>query len=355
MKKALSILIIILTFSLCIFTLTACGDNANNDNGGNPPKYGELLECIATKGLVFKLINNNTEYKVSHYNGTSTEVYIPSTYYNLPVTSIGDEAFIGCTSLTSIEIPNSVTSIGYGAFSGCRSLTSIEIPDSVTSIGAWAFNYCSSLTSIEIPDSVTSIGYSAFLYCWSLTYNIKDNLKYLGNNDNKYLYLSGVENTITTATIDSSCKFIGDYAFSGCYSLESIEIPNSVTSIGDGAFAYCSSLTSIIVDENNKNYKTIDGNLYSKDGKILMQYAIGKTATSFEIPNSVTSIGNYAFSGCDSLTSIEIPNSVTSIGDWAFSDCDSLTIYCKAESQPSGWNSNWNSSNRPVVWGYKGN
>ena len=110
---------------------------------------------------------------------------------------------------------------------------------------------------------------------------------------------------------------IGSYAFYHCSSLTSIEIPSSVTSIGSYAFYGCSSLTSI------------------------------------EIPSSVTSIGGWAFSSCSSLTSIVIPSSVTSIGSYAFADCRSLTIYCEVSSKPSGWDTNWNVSNCPVVWNYK--
>ena len=208
------------------------------------------------------------------------------------VTSIGDSAFYKCSSLTSVTIGNSVTSIGSRAFYNCSSLTSITIPNSVTSIGDYAFSDCSSLTSITIPNSITSIGDYAFSGCSSLT----------------------------SITIPNSVTSIGSYAFSDCSSLTSITIPNSVTSIGVGAFNNCSSLTSIT------------------------------------IPNGVTSIGYYTFYGCSSLTSMTIPNSVTSIGDYAFNNCSGLkTIYCEAESQPSGWHSNWKGDcSATVVWGYKG-
>ena len=125
--------------------------------------------------------------------------------------------------------------------------------------------------------------------------------------------------------IPGSVTSIGDCAFCYCKSLTSITIPDSVTSIGESAFSCCNSLTSIKVDKNNQYYKSIDGNLYSKDGKKLIHYAIGKTATSFVIPSGVTRIGDDAFSHCKSLTSITIPGSVTSIGFWAFCACRSLT------------------------------
>ena len=250
-----------------------------------------------------------------YYCTSLTSIVIPDS-----ATSIGDEAFYCCTSLTSIVIGNSVTSIGDYAFYGCSSLTSIVIPDSVTCIGDYAFLGCDSLTSIVIPDSVTIIGDWAFSYCESLTSVV------IGNRVTSIGAWAFYKCTsLTSVEIGNSVTSIGYRAFSSCDSLTSVEIGDGVTSIGDYAFSYCDSLTSIEVDADNQYYKSIDGNLYSKDGKTLIQYTIGKTDTSFKVPSGVTSIGDYAFYNCKSLTSIVIPDSVTSIGYEVFFNCTSLT------------------------------
>ena len=222
------------------------------------------------------------------------------------VTSIGDNAFCYCTGLTNVTIPESVTSIGSYAFSGCTGLTSITIPESVTSIEDWAFRGCTGLTSITIPESVTSIGGYAFAGCTGLT-NI---------------------------TIPESVTSIGGAAFSGCTGLTSITIPESVTSIGSYAFGGCTGLTSINVDKNNPNYCSQNGVLFTKDMKSINCVPAGKTG-EYSIPNSVTSIGDGAFSRCTGLTSITIPESVTSIGGGAFESCTNIkTIYCRSQEPP---------------------
>ena len=286
------------------------------------------------------------------------------------VTSIGDSAFRGCSSLTEITLPfvgASKNATGYqsvfGYIFGYTTITSYltisgatyqywessssssytyyhyYIPTSLkkvtitggTSIGEYAFYHCSSLTSVVIPDSVTSIGNRAFSGCSSLTsVYITDitawckisGLYYLMyGTSSKKLYLNN--ELITDLVIPDSVTSIGNYAFAWCNSLTSITIPDSVTSIGNSAFYDCSSLTSIEVSKNNTAYKSIDGNLYSKDGKTFIQYAIGKTDSEFIIPDSVTNIGD-SFRNCSSLTSVVIGESVTSIGSDAFYNCSSL-------------------------------
>ena len=292
-------------------------------------------------------LGNNTNKYIALIKVKSTNITICNIFYNCKL--IADDAFRGCSKLTNVTIPDSVISIGNYAFSDCSSLTSVIIGNGVTSIGNHVFEDCNGLANITIPDSITSIGYSAFEGCSKLHYNEYDNAYYLGNNTNKYFALIKVKsNNTTRCNIFKNCKVIadnafydysgltsiiipdsvtsiGDYAFSGCSGLKSVTIGNGVTYIGDYAFGYCSGLTSITVDRRNKYFTSIDNNLYNKDKTKLIRYAIGKIDSSFVIPDSVTSIGDYAFGYCSGLISITIPDSVISIGDYVFYGCNGLT------------------------------
>ena len=284
--------------------------------------------CSSLTAIDVEVGNNNyTSVNGVLFNKDKTELICyparkTDKSYNIPdsVTSIGDSAFYGCTSLTSIRIPNGVTSIGESAFDGCINLTSITIPNSVTSIGGDAFEGCTSLTSITIPNGVTKICASAFSGCTSLTsITIPNSVTEIGS----WAFYGCT--SLTSITIPDGVTSIGYRAFSGCTSLTSITIPNSVTSIGNWAFESCTSLTTIDVEIGNNNYTSVNGVLFNKDKTELICYPAGKTDKSYNIPDSVTSIGDWAFSGCTSLTSITIPNSVTEIGEHAFYNCTSLT------------------------------
>ena len=226
---------------------------------------------------------------------------------NIPnsVTTIGDEAFSGCSALTNITIPDNITSIGENAFAYCSALKNIIIPDSVTNVGSGAFACCTGLTNITIPNSVMSIGDSTFSNCSKLSdITISNNVTSIGNS---VFYRCA---SLTNITIPNSVTTIGDNAF--CETgLTNIVIPDSTTSIGYYAFAYCNKLTSVTIGNGVTN--------------IGFGAFTNCNLTNITIPNSVTSIEGSAFSGCQGLTSITIPDSVTSIGNWAFDNCFSLT------------------------------
>lgn len=286
------------------------------------------------------------EITIVKYNGTKSNVEIPSYVDDKKVISIADKAFYKHYGLISVTMPNDITSIGYGAFWGCSNLTSIEIPNSVTSIGNYAFNECYMLIIYcEEKRRPFEWGYSWDEDCttiWDCKNNKKDENGYEYGIVDKFHYgfkdglakirqwttnIMGtivIPSEITYNGVSYSVTSIGDYAFSGCSSLTSIEIPNSVTSIGRSAFYNCNSIMSITVDNNNQNYSSQDGILYNK-AKTEIVYVPLTITGNLTIPSSVTSIGDYAFRGCSKLTSIEIPSGVTSIGSSAFENCGKLT------------------------------
>ena len=213
----------------------------------------------------------NGEVTITGVNTSiSGDITIPSTLGGYPVTSIGDYAFFRCFELTSVTIPYSVTRIGYYAFNYCYALESVTMGNNVTIIGDGAFAYCAELNSITIPDSVESIGNGAFYWCDSLT---------------------------------------------------GINIPDNVESIGNEVFYCCDNLTDISVNSSNKFFCDIDGVLFNKSKTEIICYPEGKSATSYDIPESVTNIARGAFYWCDSLEDVTIPDSVESIGEEAFYCC----------------------------------
>ena len=320
------------------------------------------------------------------YNCKSlTSVTIPDS-----VTSISESAFEDCKSLTSATIPDSVTSIGDYAYHGCYftsenfvnnsnvelddsskptivdtdaggfcikdnvlvnmrpayAIGEVTIPNSVIIFGYSAFDSCESLISVTIPDSVTCIDDRTFSSCTSLTsievsgnnknYSSNDGVLFNKNKSRLITYPAG--KTDSKYVMPNSVISIDDDAFDSCINLKSVTIPNSVTSIDSGAFSNCISLTSLEVSGNNKNYSSTDGVLFNKDKSELITYPAGKTDSEYAIPNSVTSIGNYAFACSTNLTSVSIPNSVTSIGYDTFEDCTSLTSVTIPDSVTSiGW------------------
>lgn len=261
--------------------------------------YNSALSDTAQTDLDYLKFTKNEDNTITITNclADAVKINIPKEIGGLPVTTIGENTFSDCGSLTSVTIPNSVTSIGDYAFSGCP-LTNVIIPDSVTSIGIGIFSGCSSLASITIPDNVTAIGNFAFYNC-------------------KCLINITISNNVTT---------IGEHAFSGCGGLTSVTVPDSVTSIGEYAFNNCNSLENVYISDmtawcNIEFDDTLSNPMYYADNL----YLNNELLTNLLIPDSVTSISDYAFYNCSNLTSITIPDSVTSIGWGAFEKCSGLT------------------------------
>ena len=340
-KKYLLLILTVLSLTFGCFALASCD------------LFGGTLDANATKGIAYKI---NEDGKTASVVGseagistlTLTDVVISSTYNGKPVTSIGEDAFRDCESLTSVVIPDSVTTIGDYAFYDCSSLTSITVdednqydksidgnlytkdgktlvqypigktatqftvPDGVTTIGYYAFYDCSSLTSIDIPDSVTTIGGYAFCLCTSLkSAVIPDSVTTIGQGAFQMC------TSLWSVVIGDGVTTIGVYAFNSCTSLSSVVIPDSVTSIGYGAFQMCRNLTSVVI-----------GDSVTTIGASAFEYC--DSLTSVVIPDSVTTIGGYAFRDCGSLKSVVIGDSVTTIGEDVFKKCYSLTkVYYK--------------------------
>ena len=235
------------------------------------------------------------------------------------VTSIGSYAFFGCKNMASVTFPRGITAIGSCAFERCTGLTSVAVPEGAATIGSYAFMYCDNLTSVTIPESVTSIGGSVFYNCTSLT----------------------------SITIPESVTSIGTNAFDSCKSLTSINIPRSVKAIGEGAFSGCSSLTDVSITDLDAWCRIDFGNYSatpmryaqnirlngSKIASVTVPEGITELKYTFygfkdlirvTLPESLTSVGNYAFGDCTSLVGVNISGGVTTIGDCAFSRCSSL-------------------------------
>ncbi len=326
----------------CNYTVKEIGNSAFSSNSSLTSVT--IPNCVITIGnLSFNgcssltsvtIPNSVSSIGASAFYGCSSlnSITIPNS-----VTKIGSSTFYGCRSLISVTIPNSVTSIGVSAFYGCSGLTSVTIPNSVTSIGNSVFYGCSSLTSVTIPNSVTSIGPGAFSGCSKLSLYVDcktiEESSFKGSSIKKLTVgknvtkinpsaFEGCKN-LTSVTIGNGITSLWGRVFKDCTSLVSVTIPNSVTYIDIFAFDGCTSLTSVHITDLEAWCKiSFDSNPLSYAHHLFLN---GTEIKDLVIPNSVTSIGDRAFSGCSSLTSVTIPNSVTSIGGSAFYGCSSLT------------------------------
>ena len=361
-----------------------CPGTPNNNScwSGFTQPTGEITlpETVQHDGITYSVTSIDS-YAFCHCSDLTGNITIPNS-----VTTIGDYAFSNCYQLTGdLIIPNSVVSIGYYAFGYCDGFTgSLIIGNSVTSIGEKAFKHCFCLTcDLIIPNSVTSIGHEAFSFCRKLTSTtIPNSVTYIGENpfmgckgleqiiveSGNPVYdsrgncnaiiktstnqlISGCKNSIIpnsvtsigemafwsidlpAITIPNSVIYIYEDAFSYCTQLTSITIPNSVIGIHVNPFSGCSGLEQITVEPGNPIYDSRD-NCNAIINTITNELVSG--CKNSIIPNSVTSIGIFAFVNCTSLSSITIPSSIISISSQAFSNCSGLTsITVLSETPPS--------------------
>lgn len=367
------------------------------------PLLAVSLKAASVNDLTFTLDGSGTQYSVTACNTLAEGgLDIPSFYNSLPVTSIGRRAFLYCSNLTSITIPDSVTLIDSYAFTLCQSLSSIIIPDGVTIINRETFAGCTSLTSVSLPTTLNAIRYGAFLDCPNLptieipdsvteyetaatnaTIEYIDEIGYIfsanrvnayvvdfsnvtssgvvipaiiegatvrsvtGNQDNSSIYDFESNNTvITSITLPETVGYIGTYGFlhwtalttinfpenltslvwftfAGCSSLTSVNIPENLTDIDTTALYKCSSLSEITVSADNPVYTSLDNSIYNKTLTTLVRSR--SNVTDISLPNSVTTIGGNAYSGCLELTNITIPETITTVGLYSFGFCSNLT------------------------------
>jgi uncharacterized repeat protein (TIGR02543 family) len=299
-------------------------------NGDGELNYAEAA-AVTDLGTVFKDNDNITTFnELQYFTGLTfigerafynceglTSVIIPNS-----VTTLNQYAFAFCYYLTSVGLPNSLTTIGNYAFESCFRLNSIIIPNTVMTIGNWAFYDCSGLVSLEIPASVTSIGNYAFCYCTGLaqiTVAAANGVFDSRNNCNAIIETStntlrfGCKNSFIPNTVTA----LGTNAFLDM-DIISVHIPQSVTSIGTKAFGGCSLLEQITVAQNNPVFDS------RNNCNAIVETSTNKLVVGCKntiIPNTITTIGDYAFYNCEGLTSIVVPNSVTTLNQYAFAFC----------------------------------
>ena len=335
------------------YTVTAIGEKA-------------FYDCLKLKSIYLpETITSIGDYAFYDCRDL-TSINIPNS-----VTSIGYSAFDNCSLLTSIDIPNGVSQIKDNTFRRCTELTSVTFPSTVTSIGRSIFYDCPNLTAVTIPENVNFIGFGAFDGCISLTsITIPKNVKSIEgpifsgcsalstikvDSENQYYdsrnncnaiietetntLIAGCQNTI----IPEDVSIIGGSAFAYNKNLTAITIPSSVSSISKTAFYGCSALSTIKVEPENPYYDSrnnCNAVIETKTNKLIVGCSStfipdnvssiaeasfwGSGLTAIEIPNCVTSIGNFAFSSCSNLISVTLPNTITSIEDGTFSYCSSL-------------------------------
>ena len=287
---------------------------------------GIFGDCDALQSVEIEDENNNFIFKDGILYDVKNGILVSAVNSLIPEKVIVDEctktidysAFADCNNLYEIEIPQGVVNIGEKAFARLDNLKNIDIPDSVTNITTLAFYRCNGLVSVQVPGSVTAIKNGTFREC--------NNLKKVILNEgvakiegSAFVFCSSLEQI----KLPQSLMSIGSGAFDNCTSLISVELPDNAI-ISSNAFKKCKNLSDIVISDTNNNYIVKNGILYNKNMTRILCYPAGIKDTEFFVPDTVKTIGDFAFYGTKALESINIPDSVTNIGTDAFGECSGL-------------------------------
>lgn len=291
----------------------------------------------------YHIKSTNVEGAIPKDDSDMIDVVIPTEYIGHPVVVIGWDSFRDCQILRSVTIPEGITGIHGFTFFNCNNLESVHLPKSMKSFWGGCFASCNSLKEVTVdPDNP-----------WFCSI---DGVVYTKDQKELVFYPPGKEDV--EFSVPDGCSIIGRYAFAYCENLKRINISHTVNDISYESLLFCKGLEGVVVAENNQTFASIDGNLYSKDGKKFLRLCVSTDNTSLTIPEgvieivdgaayysqnltdinlpkSLTRIGELSFVDCNNLTNITIPENVTFIGSGAFSRCDKMTSV--VFEQASGW------------------
>lgn len=277
------------------------------------------------------------------YTGTAQGIIIPESLDGTPVRSIGTEAFFMNDKLTSAVIPEGVTMIGAGAFKYCTGLENISLPESLVTLGDSVFYKCKSLKTVTLPGGIKTVPWETFAYSGIESLVLSDGIVSMDELAVDYC------DNLTSVVLPSTLEFMDEGAIYACDGIKTIELPSSLRMVGGNPFSCCMNLSEVILAQDNPYFEMVDGILYGiedqsvvccpavwpgteiiiRDGtKIIHKSAFcwSLNIEAVRIPESVTSIGNYAFQGCQKLKSVNVPDSVNRIGNMVFYKCPNLTL-----------------------------
>lgn len=268
-----------------------------------------VQETVSKRNSEYDLVMDTSGQMIVGYTGEPVDLVIPE-----GTVSIGDRAFQNCTTLASVQFPDSLEEVGVEAFTGCTALSSVKFGSGLKVVGGEAFSYCTSLKSLTLPEGVTEWGIRIFRFSGLTSLTLPQDMKVIPDN------IFEGSRALESISLPDGATAIGQNAFTDCRSLRNVEIPESVTTIGAGAFSSCTALKELDLPSG---LTTIANQTFSYTGLV-----------SLDIPENVRNIDFWAFSQSYDLTSVRIPNPMTKISESAFDDCTpaNITIWCTADS-----------------------